>query len=871
MAGSENGAERRVCAALLAHVDAGKTTLSEAMLYLSGRIKKPGRVDHGDSFLDTHALERERGITIFSKQAVLRAGALSLTLLDTPGHVDFSSEMERTLSVLDCAVLVISAPDGVQAHTETLWQLLERYGVPVFIFVTKLDLAPDRAEAVLDELRSRLSERCAAFTPEPDAEELALCSEALLDAHLAGEISDADISAAIARRELFPCFFGSGLKMQGVEELLNGLERFAPSPEYGGDFGAKVFKIMRDAQGARLTFMKITGGSLSVRQSVEYVLDGERVSEKISQIRIYSGAKFEAVSEAGPGAVCAVTGLSGALHGQGLGAQADSPLPVLEPVLTYRLTLPKGTDPMTALPKLRQLQEEDPQLHIVWIELLREIHLQLMGRVQIDVIKQLISERFGLDVGVDDGRISYRETIAAPVEGVGHFEPLRHYAEVHLLLSPLPRGAGLVFDSECSTDELDINWQRLILTHLAERRHLGVLTGSPITDMRISLRSGRAHVKHTEGGDFRQAVYRAVRQGLMKAESVLLEPWYSFEIETPAELIGRAISDVRAMSGEFDGPHDRGGRAYISGAAPVSEMRGYAAELAAWSGGRGRLLCRVDGYRPCHEQEKAVRERAYEPERDIENTPDSVFCAHGGGFTVKWDKVSEYMHLESCLAPEREAAARPLRQISIDERELEEIMLREFGPVRRPMYRAPGVSDMRDAALNAAPEKKSCVIVDGYNLIFAWDELNALARENLDAARVRLMDLLSSYRGFTGCELVLVFDAYRVPGGAGVKADYHGIHVVYTKQGETGDAYIERLSHDIGRNFAVRVVTSDALIQLSALRSGVLRVSSREFRAELDWAAGQIERLLKKSGERAHTARVSESARLTKKEKSDGK
>ncbi len=871
MAGNEGSGARRVCAGLLAHVDAGKTTLSEAMLYLSGRIKKPGRVDHGDSFLDTHALERERGITIFSKQAVLCFGTLSLTLLDTPGHVDFSSEMERTLSVLDCAILVISASDGVQAHTETLWRLLERYGVPAFIFVTKMDLAPERAGAVLDELRTRLSERCVSFAPQPDAEELALCSEELLNAHLSGGIGEAEICRAVERRELFPCFFGSGLRLEGVEEFLDALGRFAPSPEYGPDFGARVFKIMRDAHGARLTVMKITGGSLAVRRSVEYISDGERVSEKVSQIRVYSGAKFDAVPEAGAGTVCAVTGLSGAMPGQGLGAEADSPLPVLEPVLTYRLTLPKGTDPMAAFLKLRQLQEEDPQLHIVWNELLREIHIQLMGRVQIDVIKALISERFGLEVGVDDGRISYRETIAETVEGVGHFEPLRHYAEVHLLLSPLPRGTGLVFDSECPADELDINWQRLILTHLAERRHLGVLTGSPITDMRITLRSGRAHVKHTEGGDFRQAVYRGVRQGLMKAKSVLLEPWYEFEIETAPELIGRAINDVRAMSGEFDGPHTRGENVYISGSAPVSEMRGYAADLAAWTGGRGRLSCRVSGYRPCHEQEKVVRALGYEPERDLENTPDSVFCAHGGGFTVKWDRVSEYMHLESCLVPERKEQARPLRPISIDERELEEIMLREFGPVRRPMYRAAGSEGTASRwAGSAATEKKSCVIIDGYNLIFAWDELKALAQDSLDAARLRLIDMLSSYRSFTGCELVLVFDAYRVPGGAGSKSDCHGIHVVYTRQGETGDAYIERLSHDIGRNFAVRVVTSDALIQLSALRSGVLRVSSREFRAELEWAAGQIERLLEKSNERAHTSRI-DAGKLKVEDLRDGK
>ena len=845
---------RKICVGLLAHVDAGKTTLSEAMLYAAGRLKSPGRVDHRDTFLDTHEIERERGITIFSKQAIFRFGEAEVTLLDTPGHVDFSAEAERTLPVLDCAVLVISATDGVQAHTRTLWELLGRYRVPVFVFVTKMDLpGADRAR-LMEELKQRLSENCVLFAPKPDAEELALCSENLLEKHLAGGIGDGDVAGAVGRRELFPCFFGSGLKLDGVAELLGGLTRFAPAAEYSKDFAARVFKITRDAQGARLTWVKLTGGTLQTRRAVVYTgADGEAREEKISQIRLYSGAKFTAAEAVTAGSVCALLGLSDTWPGQGLGAEKNASAPLLEPVLAYRLTLPKEIDPLTALPKLRQLAEEDPQLHIVWDEALGEIRATLMGKVQIEVLRRLVADRFGWEIGVNGGRILYRETIAAPVEGVGHFEPLRHYAEVHLLLQPLERGAGLVFDTACSEDALDRNWQRLILTHLEEKRHRGVLTGSPITDMKITLLAGRAHVKHTEGGDFRQATYRAVRQGLMCAESVLLEPWYSFSIELPPELIGRAISDVRAMHGEFSTPEESGELTRLSGFAPVSEMRGYATQLAAYTGGRGRFSCRAAGYRPCHDSGKVIEEIGYDPERDLDNTPDSVFCAHGGGFTVKWDKVPEYMHLDSAYPARQTGDTPPLRRLSIDERELEAIMEREFGPVRRPLYRAATAAERQ----TPLPEpKKQYLIVDGYNVIFAWDELKELARDNLDAARSRLLDILSNYRGFTGSELVLVFDAYRVSGGAGAKFDRHGVHVVYTKENETGDAYIERLVHDIGRNFAVRVVTSDALIQLSALRSGVLRVSAREFYGEVRWVYERINEVLQSSSAGAHKARI---------------
>ena len=845
----------------MAHVDAGKTTLAEAMLYLAGKIKKLGRVDHRDSYLDTHWLERERGITIFSKQAVFDAGGVRFSLLDTPGHADFSAETERTLQVLDCAVLVISGTDGVQAHTETLWRLLRRYGVPVFVFVTKMDLGVCDKAALMSALTARLGPCCVDFTADTARrdEEVALSSERAMDIFGAsGGFADDDIASLVSARLLVPCFFGSGLRLDGVERLLDALERYASPAPAGTGFGARVYKIARDAQGQRMTFMKLTGGELAVRSLCRYEdEDGAPHEEKITQIRIYSGAKYETAECVRAGQVCAVLGLSASFPGQGLGAQAGGSAAVVEPVMSYSVLLPPGADARVVFPKLLLLQEEDPQLHIVWNERARGISVQLMGKVQSEVFKSLVSERFGVDVALDAGHIMYRETIAAKVEGVGHFEPLRHYAEVHLIMEPLPRGSGIVVDSVCGEDELDRNWQRLILGHVLERPHPGVLTGSPLTDVKITLAAGRAHLKHTEGGDFRQATYRAIRQGLMQAESVLLEPYYAFTLEAPPEQIGRAISDLRAMGAEFSSPEDAEGLLRVRGAAPVAAMNGYMAELTGYTHGRGRLALRLDSYRPCRNARAVIDAIGYDPLADTENTPDSVFCAHGAGFNVSWDKVKDYMHLDSCLrdksAPPPPAA--PRRSMSIDERELEAIMEREFGPIKRPEYRAP--------AVNAAPAvaalsggMKQYVIVDGYNLIFAWDELKKLAADNMDLARARLMDILSSYSGFTRAELVLVFDAYRTPGNKGSRGEYHNIHVAYTADGETADMYIERLANDIGRNYAVRVVTSDNLIRLSALRSGVLRASSKEFAAELEWTLGQIDAILKKTNQDAHKTRV---------------
>ena len=853
---------------ILAHVDAGKTTLSEAMLYLSGKLKTLGRVDHRDSFLDTHSLERQRGITIFSKQAILPLGEGSLTLLDTPGHVDFSAEAERTLSVLDCAVLVISGTDGVQAHTETLWKLLERYRVPTFLFITKMDLPGPGKEALMGELTARLSEHCVDFGAPEDArlENVALCDEAAMEEYLAdGVIGDETIRALMAGRKLFPCFFGSGLRTEGVRELLDALEQYAPRPEYGPDFAARVYKISRDAQGNRLTWLKVTGGSLKVRSLLRYSdAAGETAEEKISQLRLYSGTKFETAEEIGAGWVCAALGLSATRPGQGLGAEADAEAAVLEPVMSYRLRLEKGTDPMFLLPKLMQLDQEDPQLHVVWNDQAGEISVQLMGKIQAEIFKSLVKDRFDTEIELDAGHILYRETIKNTVEGVGHFEPLRHYAEVHLLLEPLPAGSGLSFDSIVPEDALDRNWQRLILTHLAEKQHRGVLTGAPITDMRITLAAGKAHLKHTEGGDFRQATYRAVRQGLMQAESVLLEPWYSFALEVPAEQIGRAITDVRAMNGTFSSPEEHGEYLRLEGAAPAAKLTNYMEELVAWSHGRGRLSLTPCGYRPCAEQKRIVEETGYEPERDEANPADSVFCSHGAGVNIRWNEVPAYMHLESVLKPRQEDSApqpvRRWRSLSIDERELEAIMEREFGPIRRPEYRARQVN----AAVNEVSQisnRKEYIIVDGYNLIFAWDELKALAAERLDLARERLMDILSGYAGFTGAKLVLVFDGFRTPGNPGSRTEYHNISVAFTKDGETGDAYIERLVNEIGKNYAVRVVTSDNLIRVSALRSGVLRCSSGEFKGEAEWVLAQIEEVLKKTNFNAHKTRMIDGTR----------
>ncbi len=856
--------DNNIVLGILAHVDAGKTTLSEAMLYLSGKLKKLGRVDHRDSFLDNNSLERARGITIFSKQAVMPLGEMTVTLLDTPGHVDFSAEAERSLQVLDYAVLVISGTDGVQAHTETLWKLLERYNVPVLIFVTKMDLPGCDRQEIMDGLRTRLSERCVDFSAEGGAlfESAAMCSEEAMDEYIeTGSIGAERLRDMLRRREIFPCCFGSGLRTEGVAEFLNTLELYARPGDYSEDFSARVYKIARDAQGNRMTFMKVTGGALRVRSLMKYAdRDGNAFEEKISQLRIYSGAKYDTAETVLPGQICAALGLTETYPGQGLGAAGDFAEPLLEPVMSYRVILPPQSDPAVLLPKLMQLDQEDPQLHIVWNERTREISVQLMGRVQAEIFRSLVKERFDTDITLDTGRIMYRETIKDTVEGVGHFEPLRHYAEVHLLLEPLPRGSGIELSSSCPEDELDRSWQRLILTHLAEKQHIGVLTGSPVTDIRFTLAAGRAHIKHTEGGDFRQATYRAVRQGLMQAESVLLEPWYSFVLEVPAEQIGRAISDVRAMNGEIDSPEDAGGMMRLEGAAPVAGMNEYMQELLAYTHGRGRLSLTPGGYRPCREQQKMVDAIGYEPERDTDNPADSVFCSHGAGVNIPWDQVKDYMHLESCLKPPVEEtapiAAPRYRNLSIDDRELEAIMEREFGKIKRPQYSARQVNA---AASKPAFEKKpEFIIVDGYNLIFAWDELKKLAADRLELARGRLMDMLSNYCGFTKAKLVLVFDGFRTPGNPGSREDYHNINVAFTKDGETGDAYIERLADEIGKNYSVRVVTSDNLIRLSALRSGVLRCSSGEFKNEVEWVLGQIDAVLKKSNESAHKTRIAD-------------
>ena len=830
---------------ILAHVDAGKTTLAEAMLYLTGKIKAPGRVDRRNTYLDTHALERERGITIFSKQAMLSTPLSTITLLDTPGHADFSAETERAIQVLDYAVVVISGTDGPQAHTETIWRLLRRYNVPAFIFVTKMDIGSCVKPQVMAELKNRLDQQCVDFTA-PDHEELAMCDEQALEGFTAfGAVSDGEIARLIRERKLFPCFFGSGLKLSGVENFIAALDRYTLQPDYPPEFSARVFKIMRDAQENRLTFMKITGGSLSVRSPLKYIgKDGREYDEKAGQLRLYSGAKFDTPALASAGDVIAVTGLTGTFPGQGLG-RADAGAPVLEPVLSYRIILPQGCDPLTALPKLRELEDEDPMLRIQWNQALCEIDAQLMGKIQIEVLRRLIEDRFGIKADMDSGRIMYRETIAAPVEGAGHYEPLRHYAEVHLLMEPLPRGSGLVFASNCSEDVLSRNWQRLILTHLEEKQHLGVLTGSPITDMKITLVAVRAHEKHTEGGDFRQATYRAVRQGLMMAESILLEPYFSFRLEVPTEQIGRAISDLRAMGGEFSSPESCGAMYVLKGRAPAAALGGYAADVTAYTRGLGRLSCISNGYEPCRDQASAVAAIGYSPESDLENTPDSVFCAHGEGFSVKWDKVSEYMHLSTDLGRDKSTPDAPILRmanLSIDEKELEAIMDREFGPIRRPMYTRPQTAT--DSLFIRPAAKKEYLIVDGYNVIFAWPELKALAEDDLSLARRQLKDILANFRGYTKCELVLVFDAYKVAGGEGSKTDYNGIHVAYTKQGETGDAYIEKLARDIGKNYAVRVVTSDSLVQLSAFGSGVLRTSAAEFENEVGWVMSQIENVI---------------------------
>lgn len=858
---AQKGGKRRLVLGIFAQVDAGKTTLSEALLYKTGALRTLGRVDRGDAHLDTHELERARGITIFSKQARFETEHLAVTLLDTPGHADFAPEAERVMPVIDCALLLVSGTDGVQGHTLTLWRLLQHYGVPVVLFFNKMDLPGADRAALLADARTALSDRCAALD---DAESVALSSEALLEHFLnIGALDDTLAADAVAKRELFPCLFGSARQLDGIDELLQALERLAPVPVYPTELSARVYQIAHDLQGNRLTFLKVTGGTLAVRSAVRcHRPDGEPLEAKVTQLRLYSGAEFEAVQQVPAGDVCAALGLSGLLAGDTLGDAAPDRGAALEPVMSYCIRLPADLDPQLALPKLRLLEEEEPQLRMVWDARLREIRVQLMGAVQLEILQSLIRMRFGWDVTFDTGRISYRETIAAPVEGVGHFEPLRHYAEVHLILAPLPQGSGLVFDTVCSEDVLDRNWQRLILTHLQEKQHLGVLTGSPVTDLRITLAAGRAHLKHTEGGDFRQATYRAVRQGLMKAESILLEPYYAFRLTVPPEQIGRAISDIRTKSGSFDPPVETPGGTLLQGRAPVSELRDYARDVAAYTRGRGRLSCEVAGYFPCHNTEAVVAALAYDPAADLENTPDSVFCSHGAGITIPWDQVEENMHLESVLRPKPAAApaAAPrvrTQNLDLDEKELQRIIEREFGPQKTPLYRPPAAK--AEAAVTLPPRRKEYLIVDGYNMIFAWDGLREQAGYDLSGARERLLDLLSNYCGFHPCELIVVFDSYRVRGGTGSRSSHNNLRVVYTQEDESADLYIETLVGKIGKNYAVRVATSDALIQLSALRSGVLRVSAAELERELERTNGEIAAVLRRLREEARHAAGQES------------
>nr|WP_304709518.1 TetM/TetW/TetO/TetS family tetracycline resistance ribosomal protection protein [uncultured Acetatifactor sp.] len=922
--GESKRAKKQICIGLLAHVDAGKTTLAEALLYTGGRIRRLGRVDHQDAFLDNDSMERERGITIFSKQAQLTWEGLDITLLDTPGHVDFSAEMERTLQVLDYALLVISGSDGVQGHVQTLWRLLGEYGIPIFLFINKMDQPDTDREKLLRELQAKLDGSCLEFGPEAEKkgedwlEELSMCGEDLLEEYLeTGSLADASLAGAIAKRRIFPCYFGSALRLEGVEELLRGVRRFTEKPEYRTEFSARVYKISRDSAGNRLTHLKVTGGVLRVKMPVSNAesaeSDADIWEEKVNQLRVYGGAQYEAVEEVAAGGICAVTGLDKTFAGQGLGKESRNELPILAPVLTYGLLLPEGSDGVKVLGQLRKLEEEEPQLHVVWQGAAGsgqaggtgtgpQIHVQVMGEVQIEVLKRLVSERFGLDVEFTDGQILYKETIAGTVEGIGHFEPLRHYAEVHLLLEPGEPGSGLQFGNVCSEDVLDRNWQRLVLTHLEERSHPGVLTGSPITDMKITLLTGRAHIKHTEGGDFRQATYRALRQGLMQSRSVLLEPVFSFTLEVPGGQVGRAMSDIQRMHGRFDVPQTFGEYAVITGSAPAETMRGYQSEVNAYTRGLGRLSCILKGYEPCHDMERVAEAFGYDPEADVENPASSVFCAHGAGFIVPWDQVAEYAHLESgwhgeaalrggsgsggveaegagegmsgsdgIAASGRKRAADRKQSVSdyITQEEIEEIFSRTYGKSSSDYtpYRYNGMqgrsggqnagrgtaaeeASLSGQAAGSGPEKEAAergslskgsqgkreeyLLVDGYNIIFAWEDLRGLAEVNIDSARDRLMDICSNYQGFAGCTLILVFDAYKVKGNTGSVQKYHNIYVVYTKEAETADQYIEKTVHEIGRKHAVSVATSDRLEQMIIWGEGAVRLSAAGFREVIE-------------------------------------
>lgn len=883
---------KKLVIGILAHVDAGKTTLSEELLYLCGEIRKIGRVDHGDAFLDTYELEKERGITIFSKQALLKTENMEVTLLDTPGHVDFSAEMERTLQVLDYAILVINGMDGVQSHTMTLWRLLERYQIPTFLFVNKMDQQGTDHDALLNDLKQHLHENCVDFgrtqdtdygiyelTPE-QLENIAVCEEDILETYLeTGIVEDRDIARLIIQRKIFPCYFGSALKEKGVKDFWNGVQKYTVEPKRPTEFGAKVFKIARDEQGNRLTYMKITGGSLKVKTLLSSNSNGQSLpgrkaeeaawEEKADQIRLYSGAKYELTSEAEAGTVCAVTGLTRTYPGEGLGIEQESELPILEPVLNYQIILPDDCDPHQMLQKLRQLEEEEPQLHILWDSQFSEIHAQLMGEVQIEILKKLIWDRFHVAVEFGAGSIVYKETVAEPVEGVGHFEPLRHYAEVHLLIEPGEPGSGCQFFTACSEDVLARNWQRLILTHLEEKEHIGVLTGSPLTDVQITILTGRAHAKHTEGGDFRQATYRAVRQGLRKARNILLEPYYEFRLEVPAEMIGRAMADVQKMQGTFDAPEVEGETAILKGTAAVAQMRDYQKEVVSYTHGTGKLFCSLKGYAPCKNQDEVVQNIGYDPEADLENPTGSVFCAHGAGFVVPWDQVEDYMHLQSGVDMDEldseswyedvESAQNPGTAVDNanisgnisgkngkfsysgsyeEEEELQAIFERTFGPMKRDRtaFQKRTVHSSTPATRYRAgkPRQEEYLLVDGYNIIFSWEELNELAKENIHAACDKLMDILSNYQGYRKCTLILVFDAYKVEGHVEEIITYHNIYVVYTKEAETADQYIEKTVHRIGRQYQVTVATSDGLEQVIIMGQGAHRISAQGLKKEIE-------------------------------------
>ena len=864
---------KHICIGILAHVDSGKTTLSEGLLYASGALRKLGRVDHGNAFLDTDALERERGITIFAKQAMLTVGEREFTLLDTPGHVDFSAEMERTLSVLDYAVLVISGSDGVQSHTRTLWRLLTRYEVPTFLFINKMDLAGTDKSALMERLTQTLSAECVDFSAPPQErdETLALCDEAALESLLErGSIDDSLISEMIKSRKVFPCFFGSALKMGGVEDFLSALARFTVAPEYPSEFGAKVFKISRDAQGGRLTWLKVTGGALRVKAPLSYRAQNQDYQEKADQLRLYSGIKFRTLEKAGAGSVVAVTGLSHSYVGLGLGTEAEASAPLLQPVLTYQLVLPDGADAHSALTKLRELEEEDPMLRIVWDERYGQIHVQLMGKIQLEILRRRILDRFGLAVTFGEGSIVYRETIASPVLGMGHFEPLRHYAEVQLLIEPLPRGTGIQLASNLATDALDLNWQRLIFTHLLEREHAGVLTGSALTDVRFTLVAGRAHLKHTEGGDFRQATYRAVRQGLMQAESLLLEPYYDFRLEVPAECVGRAMTDLQNMGGTVDSPQSVGENTVLTGYAPVRTLRDYFTDVAAYTRGRGQLSCAVRGYETCQNQDEIVALLGYDAERDTDNPASSVFCDHGGSITIPWNEVAQHVHCDSGIhfdkeETEEKSAPPPRRGVGAGsayaaDKELQEIFERTYGKVARRAFEPAkkpartSLADHYDVTIHS--EDTEYLLVDGYNIIFAWDELQRLAAQDIAAVRGALIDILANYQGFRKCRVIVVFDAYKVKGNPGSVQTVHGIKVVYTKEAETADTYIERATYELRRERRVRVATSDGPEQVIILGHGALRVSARAFHAEVEAAEGQISAVLQSLTNRPRSERT---------------